>query len=204
MLNDIENTIKTNNTFEIFLYKNLSLLQVILHELEHANQEKIRYTNNTLEAFLLRISQFVLENDLLYEYKPEERFAEIKSFDDIITLFNMLEIKNFNLSSILKTDKLQRELRGYHFKNNKINIPLFTYFILGNKESLLNAFDWYLSDYNKCLEQVSEEYDFNQRLFYGFPISINEYAESTKRLVLSTNNNFRNKIYVQKWNKFII
>jgi len=204
MLNDIENTIKTNNTFEIFLYKNLSLLQVILHELEHANQEKILYTNNTLEAFLLRISQFVLENDLLYEYKPEERFAEIKSFDDIITLFNMLEIKNFNLSSILKTDKLQRELRGYHFKNNKINIPLFTYFILGNKESLLNAFDWYLSDYNKCLEQVSEEYDFNQRLFYGFPISINEYAESTKRLVLSTNNNFRNKIYVQKWNKFII
>lgn len=198
MLHDIEKTIKIDNIFEICLYKNLSLLQVILHELEHANQEKILYSNNTLESFLLRISQLVLENDLLYEYKPEERLAEIKSFEDVVTLFNMLEIKTFNLSSILETDKLQRQLRGYHFINNKVNIPLFTYFILGNKENLLSAFEWYLCDYDKCLEQVSKEYSFNQRLFYGFPISTNEYAESMKRLVLSNNINFRDKIYIQR------
>lgn len=198
MLNNIDCTIKIDNIFEIYLYKNLSILQVILHELEHANQEKILYVCNTLEAFLLRLSQLVSENDLLYEYKPEERLAEIKSFEEIITLFNLLETKTVSLSSILETDKLQRQLRGYHFKNNKVNIPLFTYFILGNKKELLNSFAWYLDDYDMCLEHISKDYCFNQRLFYGFPISISEYAESMKQLVLSTNNHFKNKLYIQR------
>lgn len=62
------------------LYKNLSILQVLLHEIEHANPEKISYSENSLEAFIIRMSSLVnnSSNENLYEYCPEERLAEIK------------------------------------------------------------------------------------------------------------------------------
>ena len=51
MLKNIENNILNISDFEKILYKNLSLLQVLLHEIEHANQERIAYIENTLESF---------------------------------------------------------------------------------------------------------------------------------------------------------
>ena len=60
--------------------KNLSILQILLHEVEHANQQKIAYHDNTLEALIIRLSYLVNNgyDKNLYEYCPEERLAEIK------------------------------------------------------------------------------------------------------------------------------
>lgn len=59
MVNNIENNILTDSDFEITLYQNLLILQVILHELEHANQQKIAYSQNSLEAFIIRLSYLI-------------------------------------------------------------------------------------------------------------------------------------------------
>ena len=56
MVKDIEKSILNISVFETTLYKNLSILQILLHEVEHANQQKIAYHDNTLEALIIRLS----------------------------------------------------------------------------------------------------------------------------------------------------
>ena len=48
MVKDIGKNILNVNEFEEMLYKNLLILQTLLHEVEHANQQKIAYNDNTL------------------------------------------------------------------------------------------------------------------------------------------------------------
>lgn len=90
MVKDIEKSILNINVFETTLYKNLSILQILLHEVEHANQQKIAYHDNTLEALIIRLSYLVNNgyDKNLYEYCPEERLAEIKTFEEICILVN--------------------------------------------------------------------------------------------------------------------
>ena len=113
MVKNIENNILTTDKFEITFYKNLSILQVLLHEIEHANQQKIAYNENSLEAFIIRLSYLINNsyNGEIYEYCPEERLAEIKSFEELIILIKYLNSKSNTLSEILNAEKLQRLLR---------------------------------------------------------------------------------------------
>ena len=103
MIKDIEKNILFDNCLEISMYKNLSILQVLLHEVEHANQQKIAYSENSLEALIIRTSYLIHNayNEKLYEYSPEERFAEIKSFEDLLFMIKFLN----------------KELNNYGFKN---------------------------------------------------------------------------------------
>ena len=187
MLYTITNSIILDKNLEISLYKNISILQIILHEVEHANQNKIAYSNNSLEALILRLSYLVNNryNDELYEICPEERLAEIKSFDEIILLTNTIYNKFCNLSKILDMEKLKRLLRGYHYTNNSINVPINTYLILGNKTELLSHIEGLYNNIN---------YSLSDRLKYGFQINNNEYKYLMKKLVLSLSKNFDNKI----------
>lgn len=191
MVKDIEKNILNINVFEATLYKNLSILQTLLHEVEHANQQKIAYNDNTLEALIIRLSYLVNNgyNENLYEYCPEERLAEIKTFDEIFILVNHINKKLITLPDIIEMERLKRQLRGYHYKNNFITIPIVDYFTIGNKKELLDTFD--LS--NACLEN----YTLSDRCKYGFPISINEYGTSMKKLVLSLQKNFNNRIIIK-------
>lgn len=190
MINDIENNILNTNNFETLLYKNLSILQILLHEVEHANQQNIAYNHNTLEALIIRLSYWVNnEEEKLYDYCPEERLAEIKSFEEISTIIGYINKKVFLLPDIIENEKLKRQLSGYHYKNNFITIPIVDYFTLGNKKELLKHFD--LS--NAALEK----YTLTDRYKYGFPITINEYGVSMKKLVLSLRKNFNNRINIK-------
>ncbi len=179
------------------LYKNLSMLQILLHEIEHANQTKISYTDNTLEVFILRMSYTVNDyySETLYEYSPQERMAEIKSYKEIISLISFIENKLYNLPTILETEKLQRLLRGYHYNQGKISSPIITFFKQAGKESILQSFDWYrLHDLNT----VYTNYSIDERFNYGFPISLDEYSNNIKKLILSLNNNFNNRTNFKK------
>lgn len=191
MVKDIEKDILNINAFEATLYKNLLILQTLLHEVEHASQQKIAYNDNTLEALIIRLSYLVNNgyDENLYEYCPEERLAEIKTFEEILALVSHINKKLITLPDIIEMEKLKRQLRGYHYKNNFVTIPIVDYFTIGNKKELLNIFD--LS--NSCLEN----YTLNDRCKYGFPISINEYETSMKKLVLSLQKNFNNRIIIK-------
>jgi hypothetical protein len=197
MLKNIEVNMLNLNDFEKKLYKNLALLQIILHEIEHANQAKISYTDNTLEAFIIRISYTVSDCyfESLYEYSPQERLAEIKSYREIISLMSYINNKLEKLPLILETEKLQRQLRGYHYSKEIISSPLITFFKQGKKELILQSFDWYHTD---SLNTVYNIYNLNERFNYGFPISLEEYSDNMKKLVLSLNNNFNNRTNFKK------
>lgn len=190
MVKDIQNNILNTNNFETILYINFSILQILLHEVEHANQQKIAYNENTLEALIIRMS-YLVDNSYdedLYEYCPEERLAEIKSFDEINNLIGYINQDLISLPDILKAEKLKRQLRGYHYKNNFINIPIVDYFTYGNKQQLIDGLD--------ITGNAIEKYTLSDRFKYGFPISIEEYGTSTKKLVLSLQRKFNNRINI--------
>ncbi len=144
-----------------------------------------------MEALLIRLSYLVNNgyNEKLYEYCPEERLAEIKSFEEINTLISLINNRLIRLPDILETEKLKRLLRGYHYKDFLINVPIVDYFTLGNKKDLIDAFE--LSN------NVQEKYTLYDRFKYGFPVSVSEYGSSMKKLVLSLNNNFNNRINIK-------
>lgn len=100
-----------------------------------------------------------------------------------------------NLPSILETEKNQRLLRGYHYNKKEIISPLITFFKQSEKEEILFSFDWYNQD---SLENVYKYYNLDERFYYGFPISLEEYSNNIKKLVISLNNNFNNKIDIKK------
>ena len=196
MVNNIEENIKVNNKFTKTAYINLSVLQIILHEVEHANQEKI-INHNTLESFILRIAQIVEQEKQIYEVNPAERFAEIKSYDDIYEIISIDE-NNKRLKSLIKNDQLQRKIRGYHYCNNKLNSPIELYFVKGKKEHLLSAFDWYSNNSNTYALKVSHLYNEDDTLFYGFPIFEKNYIDIMQKLIVKTNENYNNKIKIIK------
>ena len=136
MINNINKQLMLADSLSKNLYKNLSILQIIMHEVEHANQERIIHFDNTLESYILRLSELVDDAPELYEFKPEERFAEIKSFHEILTLLNILNKKSLKINDLIKIDTLQRLLRGYHYKNKIVHSPLVTYFEKGNKPEI--------------------------------------------------------------------
>lgn len=93
------------------------------------------------------------------------------------------------LPNVIETEKLKRQLRGYHYKNNFVTVPIVEYFTIGNKEKLLEAFDLSKTALNK--------YTLNDRYKYGFPISNIEYGTAMKKLVLSLQKNFKNRINIK-------
>lgn len=191
MVKDIDSNILNISKFETSLYKNLSILQVLLHEIEHANQQKIAYHNNNLEALIIRLSYLVNNgyDEKLYEFCPEERLAEIKSFEEINTMISYINNKLDLLPNVIETEKLKRQLRGYHYKNNFVTVPIVEYFTIGSKEKLLETFDLSKAALNK--------YALNDRYKYGFPISNIEYGTAMKKLVLSLQKNFKNRINIK-------
>ena len=191
MIQNINKQLISADELSKTLYKNLSILQVIMHEVEHANQEKIICSNNTLESYILKLSELVDNAPELYEFKPEERFAEIKSFNEILSLLTILNNKELKINELIKIVILQRLLRGYHYKNQKVTTPLVTYFEKGKKPKLLKPLG--LDKNNK---KVISVYNLNERFKYGFPITTNEYAASMNDLVLSTNKNYKNRVLI--------
>ncbi len=200
MLKKLEDNVLIENSFEKVFYKNLSMLQVILHELEHAYQEKILFSENSIESFVLRISYMVSEKDgkSLYEYCPHERLAEIKSFELLCEIVS-LELKKLQqVNLLIKNNKLQKMLRGYHYNGTEyINYPVANYLIGCNKKCLLNSFNWYSDDNQKCVIESSKEYILYDRYKYGFPINKEEYAFPMRKLVLFYNKNYKNKIVIK-------
>ena len=177
MIYDIKKSNEMVNECEKHLYYNLLILQVLLHEVEHANQQKIAYSENSLEALILRLSYLVDDgySEKLYEYCPEERFAEIKSVGEILYLIETFCEKYNKLHEAFILEKNIRQLRGYHYKNSKINTPLIDYFTLGKREKILSDVEYLIKSNNLLLDE---------RFKYGFPISKVEYSLKLKNILL--------------------
>ena len=109
-----------------------------------------------------------------YEYAPEERLAEIKSYRKIINIIKPLEQYIPKINKIEECKYLSNLLRGYEEEYNLL-APTIGYFNYCGHSSSLENFAWYLDDYMKCLEKSKEQYELLDRLKYGLPIEWNEY-----------------------------
>ncbi|MGM9878491.1 MAG: hypothetical protein ACI31R_00450 [Bacilli bacterium] len=192
MIQNINNQLKINDDLTKNLYINLSILQVIMHEVEHANQEKIIDTTNNLESFILKLSELVPENSTLYECTPEERLAEIKSYKEILSLISIFNSKPKQINELIEIDSLQRSLRGYHYENQIVTTPLMTYFEKGNKPELLAPLS-----INDNKERIISIYNLEDRFKYGLPIMTEEYISSMSALVKAINKNFKNRVLIK-------
>ena len=121
----------------------LSVVQVILHEIEHARQKKLRGTDSSLEAQILRLSSIEIsfddvfdlirsgyDDDILmkeiiekkelykkfYKYCPSERLAQINSYEEIISYLDMMPFDTSKLTMINDFLKTHSLLSGYDKK----------------------------------------------------------------------------------------
>lgn len=194
IIESIKDRIKIENSLSKNLYLNMCILQILLHEIEHANQIKIA-SYNTLESFILRISKMIKYNEKLYEYMPNERFAEIKSYNDIVKIIGCYS-KDNELNNMILNDKLQRNMRGYHYINGNIYSPIEIYFSESKRIDLLSSFDWY-NKINKA-DIVNSQYNINDAIFYGFPISSRQYCFFMNELLNGTKKYYKDKLEIVK------
>lgn len=128
---------------EQLFFRNIMISQIILHELEHANQERMieeDYQKESLETTILRLSDKIVRprhiEKLLesgypshlitiyikakerhykenYMTDPHERLAEIKSQQQILDMLELIKDITPNLVDYEGTSKIERLLRGY-------------------------------------------------------------------------------------------
>ena len=59
MINNMNKDLLISNNFQKYLFENLSILQIILHELEHVNQNNIICFDNSFESLIIRLSRLI-------------------------------------------------------------------------------------------------------------------------------------------------
>lgn len=160
--------------FYVYFYKNLFILHALLHELEHANQLKIAYNDISTEGLLIRLSLLINKEyyDKLYPISPEERLADVKSFEKITALINGNKKDFETIIKLLEIEKQDCLLTGYSCDGKTVNAPTTNYFTLGKRKDLLEAFDF---------EKIKQSHNVYERMKYGFPVSKEEFINSDLR-----------------------
>ncbi len=174
-------------TEEIILFYNLLIVQILLHELEHANQWKIMDNEDTIEAFILKISYSVSEKQAfnIYEIMPNERLAEIKSFNEINKLIKPIENEKREIANFMFISWLEKKLRGYHYTDKSVTVPIVNFLVQTGNEELIENFDWFDINYLKSLKLSLSMYSLDERMNYGFPITDDEYRKMGTQIILS-------------------
>ena len=198
-----------SSTEELF-YKNLLVTQVVLHELEHANQRKIMDKEESLEGDILRASLSKQDKDITIKLMqagltgkqidliletqktmksegglilPDERLAEIKSHQEIKDTLSEISDEVPNLIEFENASILESKLRGYTFDKGRIISPTIDYLISTGKSFALQKFEWFNKDSRTCLKNVQSLFSLDERLTYGLPIDNSEFMESSKTLL---------------------
>ena len=216
-LDAIEEMLKSYNTYqemfsstEELFYKNLLVTQVVLHELEHANQRKIMDKEESLEGDILRASLSKQDKDITIKLMqagltgkqidliletqkttksegglilPDERLAEIKSHQEIKDTLSEISDEVPNLIEFENASILESKLRGYTFDKGRIISPTIDYLISTGKSFALQKFEWFNKDSRTCLKNVQSLFSLDERLTYGLPIDNSEFMESSKTLL---------------------
>lgn len=197
---------------EQVFYKNLLVTQVILHELEHANQKRIIDVESSLEGDILRASIVQVDQGLVdklmragltgrqieviietqktmkndgYLGLPDERLAEIKSHQELADALSGIESVVPNLLDFEKTNILESRLRGYTYDKGVIVSPTIDYIVSTGRGLALQKFEWFNKDSRACLKNVQSKFSLDERLMYGLPIDKHEFMQSSRELLSS-------------------
>lgn len=186
---------------ELAYFKTTFYTQRILHELDHAYQEKMVQEEDSLESKILNLSipkvtitnessvdkkREMLAKSIMrmviymqnYEYCPHERMAEINSQQRLISILSSSTIKLPNTIQYLNDNILNSLIDAYSTTFSP-TIKFVSEIDKLYKKNPLAEFDWYDKEEEICLKKSIELYPFEQRIRWGLPI---EEENKTKLL----------------------
>ncbi|MBQ2873070.1 MAG: hypothetical protein IJE89_03615 [Bacilli bacterium] len=168
------------NDFERTIFQNVLVVQTILHELEHAFQQKkidlseLRQFEDSfdkrVEMELLKFAKKNIEKESFYthDFIPDERFAESDSWNKLYGILSFLNDKGKNLLDYCKSRKIEAEISGY----DEEKTPTSTYIEFHKDEEIL-----YKPIFSDLL--LAQYYcpDYKIRARLGLPLSVYEYNQ---------------------------
>lgn len=180
--------------YEFYCYINLKILEVILHEFEHIMQEKRSYSYfNDLETQLISWCKTNMElwaisknksiYNKTYKFNPCERLAELRSYKNILEILKVFCYDVNKIVNLLDNELSFYQLRGYRYKRD-IVCPTEIYFMNTGLESIWYNMDFYSLDRKEMLKLVQDNYNYEQRILLGLPISKEEFKRLVKKSLL--------------------
>lgn len=148
---------------------NLLILFILLHELEHANQENKKY-GTYLEAQIL-FECATKENDDTYAISPKERFANIYALLQILEIANMLGLSE-KIINYFKKDLQYKIIFPYIWLIKRNVGPTNEYFKAHNNYAM----------FEKLNELSKDNPNLDFRILFGLPISKLEFDENKWRI----------------------
>ena len=189
------------NDFEKRLFINSFLAQVLLHEVEHANQKRIIENENGLESSILKLCELEIRPKSEFIFEKSETGKLLEKLRLAARLFNyrviykelydyapherLAQIKSYQeiIDSLCFIDrhsivtrkkeieKLGTVLNGY----DDTSSPTITYLSNQGREKELKQFDWYSDDKEEAIKLSKEKYNLKDRMKYGLPIDEKEH-----------------------------
>ena len=194
---ELESTLEYMNLLEINLFINLYVAHILLHEMEHARQDKIvnEDGDKTLEGKLLGLTHMkitVPENfsyidyDKLgayfhqlyndsYEFNPAERMADINSYRTVLATIQTYRYQLVDLYDKLSRLFFRSNIRGYEEAFNRDMCPTQAYLSATGRQYEWKDLDIYHPNQETLMRRVLSQYGLNDRMYYGLPITVDEY-----------------------------
>ena len=199
------------NTLEQVMFRNFTITQIILHELEHAHQYMQADNNidNSVETKLFRESfrlDLVMNRKFLsgeisgsdfdtykelcrqfYVFDPLERLAQINSFRTVVSSIEAIKDCVPGLYEFESASLTEAMISGYveAYEKGSVSPTQFYLFSLG-QSSVWSEFDFYDDNAEKLENKLRSKYNLGERFKFGLPVSNEEY-QKTYSLLLNTN-----------------
>lgn len=155
---------------------NFLIMQTLLHEIEHVKQKYLKNEGDDYESHLLRVtSSNTPETTATYDYNVKERLAEIKSYKQILEMYECMGIDNQVIYDYFENRLKESYLAGYHFRDEN------GYVVSDESEGLfISPTDLYVERMNcnrDSYEKLAQFAQGDYRLLYGLSISLEKYKE---------------------------
>lgn len=192
--NHIEYLIKLGSVSGAFYrFYNFIVLDTIIHETGHANQDKrcYNFTDKLFLTSLLRDSRLIEDgylkltfdnptiNDRIkaqrlyrkyHDLYPSERETEIIAFSFLMNLYKKTYQSDILGISDLSFIYYQIISNGYDFDSQDITCPLKEFYRITDNLKTFNTFDF-------------SEYDINTKITYGMPLTEEEFDTQTTKIL---------------------
>ena len=164
--NEVRNQMKVEGHNSI-IATNILMVNTLLHELEHVHQQK-KINGDSYEAYMLKLCEGNKETISTYDYIPSERFAENIAVLQTQVILNNMGIIIPEIDEYMEKRRNHWIIKGYVDEaNNCMIYPLKRY---------VEAHG--LGESNMSLDEAILTYpELEDRLFYGLPISEDEYFQ---------------------------
>lgn len=176
--NEVYNQMKIKDDPKEIIAANILMVNTLLHELEHANQKK-KMKEESYESYILSLEEGREETIRTYDFMPSERFAENIAGQQVRVILDNLSMIIPEIDDYMEQRRNHWIIKGYVDEVNDCMVyPLKRY---------VEAHG--IGESNMSLDEAVLTYpELEDRLFYGLPISEEEYLLVREKAGLSNKN----------------